>query len=68
MRNLLTLAVAGMLIVSAIAEAAAQTRSGTRPRTQTPTSTPTPTPANPYGLANCAERPFARDCDRRGTW
>ena len=66
MRNLLKLAVAGMLIVSAIAEAAAQTRSGTRPRTQTPTTTPAP--ANPYGLSNCAERPFARDCDRRGTW
>jgi hypothetical protein len=23
---------------------------------------------NPYGLANCSQRPFARDCDRRGTW
>jgi hypothetical protein len=64
MRNLLTLAVAGMLIASAIAEAAAQTRSGTRQRTQAST----PAPANPYGLSNCAERPFARECDRRGTW
>ena len=64
MRNLLKLVVAGMLVVTAIAEAAAQTRSGTRQRTQTSTTTP----ANPYGLSNCAERPFARDCDRRGIW
>ena len=29
---------------------------------------PVSTPANPYGLSDCANRPFARDCDRRGTW
>ena len=60
----LVIAAGGLLILSAIAEAAAQARSGIRQRSQIST----PSPANPYGLSNCSERPFARDCDRRGTW
>jgi hypothetical protein len=67
MRTFLSIAIAGLFLVSALDLAAAQTRGRPavqQPRTQAPTSTPT----NPYGLSNCAERPFARDCDRRGTW
>lgn len=65
MRTMLTLAVVGLAITATIDISAAQTRRGdaatqqTRPQTRT-------APAS--GLAPCSERPFARDCDRRGTW
>ncbi len=66
MRTILSLGVAGLVIVATVDIAAAQTRgrSGAQQRTQAPVATP----PNPYGLSNCAERPFARECDRRGTW
>jgi len=67
MRTFLTLAVAGLFLAPAVDFAAAQTRrpTATPPRAQ---QAPVTTPSNPYGLSNCAERPFARECDRRGTW
>jgi hypothetical protein len=61
MRTILTLAVAGLAIVTAIDIAAAQSRRGAAAQQQTRTSYPS-------GLPPCSERPFARDCDRRGTW
>jgi hypothetical protein len=67
MRTFLSVAVAGLFLASAMDFAAAQTRGrqgAQKPRPQAPVSTP----ANPYGLSSCADRPFARDCDRRGTW
>lgn len=67
MRTSLGIAIAGLFFASAVDFAEAQTRGrsgGQQQRTQVPVSTP----ANPYGLSNCADRPFARDCDRRGTW
>lgn len=64
MRNILSIALAGLVIMSAASSAMAQTRGTASP--QRPPSTYAP--SNPYGLANCSERPFARDCDRRGTW
>jgi hypothetical protein len=65
MRNALSIALAGLLIMSAVASAMAQTRGrAVQPRTTQGTYSP----ANPYGLSDCSQRPFARDCDRRGTW
>ena len=64
---ILRIAVAGLLVASVVTGALAQTR-GTakkRPQVAPPAA---PSASNPYGLSNCAERPFARDCDRRGTW
>lgn len=66
MRTILAIAAAGLLLFSAAADAAAQARTGSRARTQTAPATSTA--GNPYGLSSCADRPFARDCDRRGTW
>jgi len=64
MRNVVTLAVAGLVLAVAVADALAQQR-----RTQTrPPAPPASTVTNPYGLPDCSQRPFARDCDRRGTW
>jgi hypothetical protein len=67
MRVLLGIALATLTLLWAADVATAQTRKRVapqQPRTQAPVSPP----ANPYGLSNCADRPFARDCDRRGTW
>jgi hypothetical protein len=61
MRTILSIAVAGLVIATAIDIAAAQSRRGTATQQQTQTRTPS-------GLPPCSERPFARDCDRRGTW
>jgi hypothetical protein len=66
MRTILCVAVAGLFLAVAVDFAAAQTRGRAGVQQRTPPSTSTP--ANPYGLSNCAERPFARDCDRRGSW
>lgn len=64
MQNALIIAIAGMLILTPVGTAMAQARGGAKPqRTQT-----APPPAAPYGLPDCSQRPFARDCDRRGTW
>ncbi|MGE3988205.1 hypothetical protein [Pseudorhodoplanes sp.] len=67
MRNILRLAAAGLLMASVATAALAQSRGSTKKR---PPAAPAAaaSPSNPYGLANCSERPFARDCDRRGTW
>jgi hypothetical protein len=67
MRIILSIAVAGLFLASAVDFAAAQTR-GRAAAQQQRTQAPVSTPVNPYGLSGCAERPFARDCDRRGTW
>lgn len=62
MRIILKLAVAAVAVVTALDAADAQTRrSGAAAKPQTQTQ-------NPSGLPPCSERPFARDCDRRGTW
>lgn len=61
MRSILSVAIAGLMIVAAADIATAQTRRGKATQQQTQTG-------NPSGLAPCSERPFARDCDRRGTW
>ena len=60
MRNILRIAIAGMLIVSTVAGATAQVRGGANSQRAAV--------GNPNGLADCSQRPFARDCDRRGTW
>ena len=64
MRNVVTLAVAGIMLGVAVADAMAQQRRTQQTRPPAPASTVT----NPYGLPDCSQRPFARDCDRRGTW
>lgn len=67
MLHMLRIAVAGLLAASVVTSALAQTRGTAKKRP--PAAPPvTSSPANPYGLSNCADRPFARDCDRRGTW
>lgn len=63
MRNALRLILAGLLVMWAMADAMAQTRS----RAQTRSQAATP-PVGTSGLPDCSQRPFARDCDRRGTW
>jgi hypothetical protein len=65
MLNTLRIAIAGMLIMSAATMATAQVRGGSTP--PRPQAAP-PSTGNPYGLSNCSERPFARECDRRGMW
>jgi hypothetical protein len=67
MLHMLRIAVAGLLAASVVTGALAQTRGTAKKRPQAAPPA-TSSPANPYGLSNCAERPFARDCDRRGTW
>lgn len=67
MLQMLRIAVTGLLAASMVTGALAQTRGTTKKRPQAAPPA-TSAPANPYGLSNCAERPFARDCDRRGTW
>ena len=69
MLNMLRIAVAGLLVASLVTGALAQTRGTAKKRAQAaPPAAPASSSANPYGLSNCSERPFARDCDRRGTW
>lgn len=68
MRTFLSLTAAALLLASAADFAAAQTRGRSGAQQQQRTQAPVSTPANPYGLSDCANRPFARDCDRRGTW
>jgi hypothetical protein len=68
MRTILRFAVAGLVVAMAIDDAVAQTRRGTAAQQQRTRQPPVSTSANPYGLSSCADRPFARDCDRRGTW
>jgi hypothetical protein len=69
MLQLLRIVIAGLLIGAVVTGALAQTRGTAKKRTQTaPPATSSSSASNPYGLANCSERPFARDCDRRGTW
>jgi hypothetical protein len=63
MRNALRFTLAGLLVMWAVADAMAQTRGRAQPRTQV-----APPSAGTYGLPDCSQRPFARDCDRRGTW
>ena len=65
MLNTLRIALAGLLVASMVTGTLAQTRGTAKKRTQ---AAPASSSANPYGLSNCSERPFARDCDRRGTW
>jgi hypothetical protein len=65
MRNALTIAIAGMLILTPVGAAMAQVRGGAKP--QRSQAAPPPV-TNPSGLPDCSQRPFARDCDRRGTW
>ncbi len=64
MRTALRLILAGLLVALAVADALAQTRGQGRSRTQAPAVSG----GNTYGLPDCSQRPFARDCDRRGTW
>jgi hypothetical protein len=66
MFQMLRIAVAGLLAATVVTGALAQTRGTAKKRPQAAPATSAP--ANPYGLSNCAQRPFARDCDRRGTW
>ncbi len=62
MRSILIIVAASVLVVSAAASATAQVRgSANSQRAASPAT-------NPYGLSDCSQRPFARDCDRRGTW
>jgi len=69
MLNILRIAVAFVLVASVVTGALAQTRGTVKKRPQAaPATVPSSSSANPYGLSNCSERPFARDCDRRGTW
>ena len=63
MRIALKLTLAGLLVTWAVADAMAQTRGRVQPRSQA-----APPPTGTYGLPDCSQRPFARDCDRRGTW
>ncbi|HWV44393.1 hypothetical protein [Pseudorhodoplanes sp.] len=64
MRIALKLVLAGLLVAGALADAMAQTRKRPQARTQAPAAST----INPSGLPDCSQRPFARDCDRRGTW
>lgn len=67
MVHALRISIASLLFASIVTGALAQTRGTTKKRPQAaPPSTAAP--ANPYGLSSCSDRPFARDCDRRGTW
>jgi hypothetical protein len=66
MAYLLRIAVAGLFVAAVVTGALAQTRGSAKKRS--PAAPPATSSSNPYGLANCSERPFARDCDRRGTW
>jgi hypothetical protein len=69
MLNILRIAVASVLVASVVTGALAQTRGTAKKRPKAaPVTIPSSSSANPYGLSNCSERPFARDCDRRGTW
>lgn len=67
MLYMLRIAAAGLLVASVVTGAIAQTRGTAKKRPQ-PAPPAASSTSNPYGLSNCAERPFARDCDRRGTW
>jgi hypothetical protein len=67
MVHALRLSIASLLFASIVTGALAQTRGPAKKRPQAAPPA-TAAPANPYGLSNCAERPFARECDRRGTW
>jgi hypothetical protein len=67
MLHILRIAVAGLLVASVATGALAQTR-GTASKRSQAAPPAVPSSGNPYGLSNCSERPFARDCDRRGTW
>ena len=68
MLHLLRIALAGLLVASVVTGALAQTRGTAKKRPPAAPPATSSAPANPYGLSNCSERPFARDCDRRGTW
>ncbi len=68
MLQMLRVAIAGLLVATVVTGALAQTRGTAKKRTQAAPPVATSSSSNPYGLSNCAERPFARDCDRRGTW
>lgn len=75
MRTLSTLLIAGLLVASAVSDATAQTsqrRQQGAVRTQpAPNGITDPYGERPYnpdiGIP-CSERPFARDCDKRGFW
>ena len=65
MRNALRLVLAVLLLAAAVTDAMAQAKGRTKPQ-RAPAAQP---PAgNSYGLPDCSQRPFARECDRRGTW
>ncbi len=66
MRNAIRLTLAGLLVMGAMADALAQTRGRVQTRSQV--APPPPPSSGTYGLPDCSQRPFARDCDRRGTW
>jgi hypothetical protein len=67
MRIALRLTLAGLMILGVLADSMAQTRGRPQPRSQ---AAPPATGSyyGTYGLSDCSQRPFARDCDKRGTW
>ncbi len=74
MRTISTIALAGLLIVSAAAAASAQVnqRGNAAARAQTaPNVVSDPygeRPTDPNSTIPCSQRPFAQGCDKRGFW
>lgn len=80
MHNAFGLALAAILIASSTAGAMAATRHANQAGHRYSTYRPGTVPVVPYGArgafgavaptigGDCSQRPFARDCDKRGPW